>query len=135
MQNNDIVEEILKNKKSLNNEIKIRLEESKFGVDMVSPFLNKLKPNSNILKIVPGPCLLLLKITEKYPEINTYLIERLDTDEKFRKKQNFFRLPGQLFRKTGILEGIYKMKWFRNYLPFMFMCLFIKNHKATFCYF
>ena len=273
MENNDILEEILKNKKSLYNEIKIRLEESKFGIEMVSPFLNKLKPNSNILEIGSGPCLLLSKITENHPklningiepigegfelfdmilkilkrkqkkinlfkgkfedydekkkfdlifsinvlehvenwsayfdflkkflsrngtaliycpnygfpydchfripmlinkkityklfknriekyekrnncmglwksincvnykqiknycskinlnvlnhpEINTYLLKRLDLDEEFRKRQNIFRLPGKLLREIGILEIIYKMKWFHNYLPFMFL--------------
>tara|TARA_B100000989_G_scaffold293905_1_gene272010 strand:+ start:1249 stop:2085 length:837 start_codon:yes stop_codon:yes gene_type:complete len=273
MKNNDILEEILKNKKSLYNEIKIRFEESKFGIDMVSPFLNKLKPSSNILEIGSGPCLLLSKITEKYPklningiepigegfelfdtilkilkkkqkkinlfrgkfedynekkifdlifsvnvlehvenweryfdflkkflskngialiycpnygfpydchfripmlinkkltfklfknkieeiekknnwvglwksincvnykqikqycnnidlnvvshpEINTILLERLDVDEEFRKRQNVFRLPGKLLRKTRILKIIYKIEWFHKYLPFMFL--------------
>ena len=273
MEDNNILKEILKNKKSLYNEIKIRLEESKFGIDMVSPFLNKLKPNSNILEIGSGPCLLLSQITEEYPklningiepigdgfelfdailkilnqkqkkinlfkgkfenydekkkfdlifsinvlehvenwkvyfdflekflsrdgtaliycpnygfpydchfkipmfinkkvtyklfktkidkiekqnnwiglwksincvnykqvkkycnsinlnvlnhpEINTFLLKRLDVDEEFRKRQNIFRFPGELLRKTGLLGVIYKIQWFHNYLPFMFL--------------
>ncbi len=273
MDNNDILEEILKSKKSLYYEIKLRLEESKFGIDMISPFLNKLKPNSNILEIVSSPYLLLSQITENHPklningiepigdgfelfdrilkilkrkqkkinlfkgkfedynekkkfdlifsinvldhvenwkvyfdflekflskdgtaliycpnygfpydshfkipmfinkkvtyklfktkidkiekqnnwiglwksvncvnfkqvkkycnsinlnvlnhpEINTFLLKRLDVDEEFRKRQNIFRLLGELLRKTGLLGVIYKIQWFHNYLPFMFL--------------
>ena len=56
-----------------------------------------------------------------HPEINTFLLERLDLDEEFRKRQNVFRLPGKLLRKTGMLEIIYKMGWLHKYLPFMFL--------------
>lgn len=55
------------------------------------------------------------------PEINLFLLERLDLYEEFRKRQNVFRLLGKLFRKIGTSEIIYKMKWFHNYLPYMFL--------------
>ena len=56
-----------------------------------------------------------------HPEINTFLLKRLDVDEEFRKRQNIFRFPGELLSKTGLLEVIYKIQWFHNYLPFMFL--------------
>ena len=41
------------------------------------------------------------------PEINLFLLERLDLYEELRKRQNVFRLLGKLLRKIGTLEIIY----------------------------
>ena len=105
MQNNDIVEEILKNKKSLYNEIKIRLEESKFGIDMVSSFLNKLKPNSNILEIGSGLCLLLLKITENHPKLSINRMEPIG--ERF----DFFDIILKSFETEEKKIDLFKTKF------------------------
>ena len=105
MQNNDIVEEILKNKKSLYNEIKIRLEESKFGIDMVSPFLNKLKPNSNILEIGSGLCLLLSKTTENHPKLNINEMEPIG--ERF----DFFDIILKSFETEEKKIDLFKTKF------------------------
>ena len=41
------------------------------------------------------------------PEINLFLLERLDIYEELRKRHNVFRLLGKLLRKIGTLEIIY----------------------------
>ena len=103
MENNNILKEILKNKKSLYNEIKIRLEESKFGIDMVSPFLNKMKPNSNILEIGSGPCLLLSQITEEYPKLNINGIEPIG--DGFEPFDAILKILNQKQKKINLFKG------------------------------
>jgi len=52
-------------------------------------------------------------------EIINEMIERLDKDPSFKKRQNILAIPAQILKKTGLLNYLLKNKFLQNYLPYM----------------
>jgi len=52
-------------------------------------------------------------------EIINEMIDRLDKDPSFKKRQNILAIPAQILKKTGLLNYLLKNKFLQNYLPYM----------------
>ncbi|WP_164516553.1 class I SAM-dependent methyltransferase [Minwuia thermotolerans] len=53
------------------------------------------------------------------PEIIREMIERLDTDDAFRRRQSILALPAQILRRTGLLDWLLEFRFVQNYLPYI----------------
>ena len=60
-------------------------------------------------------------------EIINEMINRLDNDPSFKKRQNILAGPAQVLKKTGLLGPLLKTKFFQNYSPYMQITLSRKH--------
>jgi SAM-dependent methyltransferase len=52
-------------------------------------------------------------------EIINEMVDRLDKDPFFQKRQNILAIPAQILKKAGLLKYLLKNKFLQNYLPYM----------------